>query len=241
MTELVLGVGEPFASPVWGSNFVVFSSETGEPVAEEQSKAYLSKACRYALSYGVYLVPERFRLMGYQCMCLISPGGQVLGAQKAAYANLSRYGGKRSAVLDVLSTEFGGIFLCVDADVYHPEVARYASGLGAQIFICSQQLSRLDYGSHLVVSGVWSVAQQNRAYSVGVSGQYHCVCAPVELSTHADGFVTPPNLKTPMTAHIDATRLAIVRGRPALSRKFYATHRSELVQPLQSSREASFR
>ena len=233
MTELILGVGEPFASPAWGSNFVVFTGETGEPVSEENAKAYLSKACRYARSYGVYLVPERLVLMGYQCLCLLSPAGMVLGAQKSAYASPSRRGGKRSTTLEVLSTEFGGIFLCVDADVYHPEVARYAAGLGAQIYVCSQQLSRLEYGSHLVVSGVWSVAQQNRAFSIGVSGQYHCVCAPLQLTTHADGFVAPPNLRLPMTARIDASQLASVPPRPALSRRFYATHRDELIRPLQ--------
>lgn len=229
MKELSLSVVEPFSSPAWGSNFIVFSGG-GAIIPEDDAKAYLSKVCKYAKHFGVYLVPERFMLMGYQCMCLISPDGKVLGAQKALYLNLASRMGKRSSRLEVQNTEFGGIFLCLDVDIYHPEVCRIAAGMGAQIIICSQRIVSRAYGSHMVIAGVWNAAQLNHCYAVSVSNQFHCVCAPRALSNHGDGFIAPPNLKLPMTAKLDCARLSKIKARPTLNRKFYAIHREELLR-----------
>lgn len=230
MTELALSAAEPFSSPAWGCNFVVFTSESGTAIPEALVKPYLGRACKYAKHHGVYLVPERFLLMNYQCMALISPAGKVLGAQKAAYLNLSNRVGKRGAQLEIFRTEFGGIFLCVDVDIYHPEVCRCAAGMGAQIVIGSQCVARAEYGSHLVVSGCWNASQLNWAYVIAVSGQFNCVCAPIPLSPHGDGFITPPNLRLPMTARIHAEKLDSVRAALPLGRKFYAVHRNELLR-----------
>lgn len=225
-----MSAAEPFSSPAWGSNFVIFTSESGAAVPEALVKAYLNRACKYAKHYGVYLVPERFVLMGYHCMALISPQGEVVGAQKAVFSNPANRVGKRGAGLEVFRTEFGGIFLCVDVDVYHAEVCRCAVGMGAQIIVCSQYITRAEYGSHMVVSGAWNVAQLNRVYTIAVSGQFNCVCAPMLISTHGDGFVMPPNLKLPMIARIHADKLACVKPAPQLNRKFYAVHRAELLR-----------
>lgn len=230
MTELVLSAAEPFSSPAWGSNFVVFTSESGAEIPETLVKAYLNRVCKFAKHYGVYVVPERFILMNYHCMALISPQGKVLGAQKAAYINPANRVGKRGSGLEVFRTEFGGVFLCVDADVYHAEVCRYAAGMGAQFIVCSQYITRAEYGSHLVVSGAWDVAQLNRVYTIAVSGQFNCVCSPMPISTHGDGFIMPPNLRLPMVARIHADKLLSVREMPKLNRKFYAVHRAELLR-----------
>lgn len=230
MTELALSAAEPFSSPAWGCNFVVFTSESGAAIPETLVKPYLNRACKYAGHHGVYLVPERFMLMDYQCMALISPEGKVVGAQKASYLNLANRIGKRGAQLEIFRTPFGGVFLCVDVDVYHPEVCRYAAGMGAQIIICSQYITRAEYGSHIVVSGCWNASQLNRVYTIAVSGQFNCVCAPMPLSPHGDGFIVPPNLKLPMTARVHAEKLGSVRAAAPLSRKFYAVHRNELLR-----------
>lgn len=228
MTELSLSVAEPFSSPAWGSNFIVF---TGAPVIlEEDAKAYLSKVCKYAKNYGVYLVPGRFMLMGYQCMCLVSPEGRVLGAQKALYLNLANRVGKRSSQLEIFPTEFGGVFLCVDVDVYHPEVCRFAVSMGAQIIICAQEVSKPEYDSHMVVTGAWNAAQLNNCYVVAATNQFNCVCLPMGLSKHGDGFLVRPNLKLPMTARLRADKLDKALAIPALNRKFYAVHRDELTR-----------
>jgi len=230
VAELALCISEPFSSPAWGSNFVVFTSETGMTVPEDLSKAYLNRAVKYAEHHGVYLVPERFMLLNYHCMCLISPAGEVLGAGKAVYLNPANRMGKRSSQIEVLATEFGGVFLCVDVDVYHPQVCRIASEMGANIIVSSQHLSKAEYGSHLVVCGCWGASQLNGAYVIAVSGPFHCVCAPVPVSARGDGFVVPPSLKLPMTARIHVDKLSHVPKRPGLARKFYAIHREELLR-----------
>lgn len=228
MTELKLSVGEPFTSPAWGSNFVVFSCT--DPIPENAAKEYLRKVCKYARGYGVYLVPERFLLMGYQCMCLISPEGRVLGAQKGLYLNTVTRVGKHSAQMDVLRTEFGGIFLCVDVDIYHPEVVRIAESMGVHYVVCSQQIAPQEYGSSMVLTGPWNAAQTSNTYVIGVCDQFLCVCAPQEITKHEDGFIISPNLRTPMTAKLNADLLARCKRPFRLSRKFYAIHRSDLLR-----------
>ena len=57
MKELFLSVGEPFTSPVWGANFVVFASEGGLPVPEDKTKEYMRRCCKYAALHKVWLVP----------------------------------------------------------------------------------------------------------------------------------------------------------------------------------------
>lgn len=230
MTTLLLGIGEPFSSPAWGSNLMVFSSASGEPIPENQTKSYLSKSCRYAKHYGVYLVPERFMMLDYQCMCLISPEGKVLGAQRAIYRNLDNPKGIQESTLDVISTEFGNVFLCVDVDIYHPEILRLAANIGTQIVICSQQIADMDYSTNMVVSGVWGAAQENNLFSVGVSNHYHCVCAPHSMSPQKDGFLVSPTLKMPTTAKLNADRLSMLPGRKFLSRRLYAMHKKEMLE-----------
>jgi Predicted amidohydrolase len=229
MTTLMLGVGEPFSSPPFNSNFVVFSSATGAAVPEQDTQDYIKRACRYARQFGVYLVPERFVLMGYQSMCLISPEGRALGVQKALHLRPGGDGQKQSVVLEIISTEFGGIFLCVDSDIYHPQVARIAHSLGAHILIASQQLAQGEHNNRRVLSGVWSAAQGNALYAVGVCNKFNCVSAPRALTQRNDGFVVPPNLKMPMTAEIAAEELHRVPPRPALNRRFYEVHRQDLT------------
>lgn len=230
MTELSLSVGEPFTSPAWGSNFVVFASESAHPIPEPQTKEYLGRCCKYAKHHGTWLVPERFILMGYQCMGLINPQGKVQGAQKAVCNGPTfKSMAKRSALLEIFQTEFGSIFLCVDVDIYRPEIARIAGNMGAQIIITLQSIGKGDYSSHMVLTGAWSAAQLASAYVIAVTNQFNSVCAPTEMTTLRDGFLNPPNLKMPMIQRIMADKLDSLPKQKALSRKFYAVHRQELI------------
>ncbi len=230
MQELSLSIGEPFTSPAWGSNFVVFSGENGVVVPEEDTKEYLRRVCKYAKHYEVYLVPQRFMLMGYQCLCLVSPQGKVVGAQRATHLNTTfKTGSKRSSSLTVYNTEFGGIFLCVDVDIYRPEVVRIAAEMGAQYIICVQQMTRGDYSTDMVLTGVWNAAQSNNVYSIAVSNQFHCICAPLPITDGKDGFIARPTMKTPLARNLNVDRLTECPRQRPLSRKLYAVHRGELI------------
>ena len=231
MTELVLSVGEPFTSPAWGSNFVVFAGESGHPILEQHTKEYLRRCCKYAARYGVWLVPERFALLGHQCMGLISPQGKVVGAQRAVFASPAFFSpqAERNSVVEVFPTEHGGVFLCVDVDVYRPEVARIAQCMGAQIIVCSQSINREDYASHMVLTGVWNAAQLTGCYVIAVTNQFNCVCAPVQLTPQRDGFLTPPNIKMPLIQRFCADTLEQLQRPRPLSPQFYDLHRGELT------------
>ena len=230
MTELVLSVGEPFTSPAWGSNFVVFAGDSGRPISEQNTKEYLRGCLKYARHYEAWLVPERFILLGHQCMGLISPEGKMAGAQRAVFGSpVFRPQSGRNTVAEVFPTPFGNVFLCVDADVYHPEVAGVARGLGAQIIVCSQSILKEDYASHMVVTGAWNTAQLAGCYLVAVASQFACVCAPLELTPKRDGFLNPPGLKKPMVQRLDVGKLESMCKPKPLSSGFYALHREELV------------
>ena len=230
MTELVLSVGEPFTSPAWGCNFVVFAGDRARPIPEQQTKEYLRGCIKYARHYETWLVPERFILLEHQCMGLISPEGKMVGAQRAVFGSpVFRPHAERNPVVEVFPTPLGKVFLCVDADVYHPEIAGVARGLGAQIIVCSQSILEEDYASHMVVTGAWNAAQLAGCYLVAVASQFACVCAPLELTPKRDGFLNPPGLKKPMTGRLDVDMLeSMCRPKP-LNREFYALHREELV------------
>jgi hypothetical protein len=202
----------------------------GEVIPEDASKDYLRHACKYARTHETYLVPERFRLMEYECMCLISPAGKVLGAQKALFLAPTNRTGKRSGNIDVLRTEFGGVFLSVDVDIYHPEVPRVAASMGAQFILCSQTIDPKDYNSSMVLTGAWNAAQLTGVYVAATSNEFSCVAAPVSLTKHEDGFAAPPTIRLPVTAKLSTDRLRGVSLPRRLSRKFYAMHRAELLR-----------
>lgn len=226
-----MSVGEPWTSPAWGSNFVMFASETVRPVAEPHTREYLRRCCKYARHYQVWLVPERFVLMGYQCMCLIDPQGKVTGAQKALFNGPAHRvpGGKKSTSLHIFPTEMGSVFLAVDVDIYRPAVVRVAAAMGAQIILCNQSIEEGDYSSSMVLTGAWNAAQLAGVYVAAVTNQFNCVCAPVPLSPLADGFLSPPRRRLPMTQTLSAEHLSALKGPKPLSRKLYALHRGELL------------
>ena len=62
MNVLHLSIGEPFTSPAWGANFMVFSCVSGQRISEDLATDYLARACRYAKHHKVYLVPEQNHL-----------------------------------------------------------------------------------------------------------------------------------------------------------------------------------
>jgi len=229
MTELVICAIEPFSSPVWGANCAMFVSDSAAAISEESSKDYISRCCRYAKHHEVYLIPERFVLMGYQCLCMISPDGDVMGAQKNIYRNTDLPGSKRSNTIEVISTEFGGVYLCPDVDIFRPETARIAASMGAHYVICSLQISMADYNSGMIVAGPWNASQSNHVYTFAVSNAFRCVCAPRSLTKNGDGFLMTPSLKLPLTVSLNPVYLMGMPQRFCLSRKLYAIHRAELI------------
>ena len=205
MAMMKLSIGRPFYSPAWGSNTVMFSSESGLPVSEEQVKDYLVKCCKYALRHNVYLVPEKFVTLGIQCMCLISPKGKVIGAQQQIFSNPEE-NVKTNNAIDLITTEFGDIFLAVDNDIYHPEIGKILFNMGA---------------SYIFSNNLYVVAGSNNA---------NCICAPKKLTRHGDGFLLKPTDSMTSTINIVTERLESLPLKPLLSRRFYLMHRKDLME-----------
>lgn len=228
MQVLNISIGEPFSSPAWGSNFMVFSSPTGAPIPESELKEYLRKACHYAKKNGIYLVPERFIMMDYHCLCLIDPEGNVMGAQQALFHSPENSYLKKGKELSLIPTEFGSVVLCVDIDIYYPEVAKIAKNMGGDYIISSQYVPAEDYTSHSVVAGVWNASQSNHIFTVGVSNVFQCICAPRIVKQYSHGFIVQPTSKLPVVAGMKADLLAQLPAKPALSRTVYVMHEREL-------------
>jgi len=229
MADMVICAVEPFTSPVWGSNTVVFAGAAGEAIPEAQTKNYIVRACVYAKRHGVYLIPERLSLMGYQCLALISPQGKVLGLQKGMFLHNRDLFTERGDTVEVINTDFGAISLCVDVDIYRPEVPRIAASMGAQILICSQYIAPADFHNGKVISGIWSASQGNLLYAVDVCNAFNCICAPRALTQNGDGFLSPPSARLPMSARLSANALSALPEKFRLNRKLYAYHRAELT------------
>lgn len=227
---LIVGLGEPFSSPTWGSNVVVFSSADGQPIGEAGVQDYLRRVSAYARNNQVYLVPERFILTGHHCMCLIGPDGRVLQAQKALHLAPEHRHLERGKTIDLVQTEFGTIFLCVDVDIFYPEVVRIAANRGADYIITSGYLPEDVYTNHKIVAGPWNASQSNHVFVIAATNKYHCVTAPRIIKQYKQGFVVPPSLSMPMSAATKASVLEQLPVRPLLDSRVYLNHKEQLEQ-----------
>lgn len=179
MQPVTLCITSPFAPPEPGSQLVVFADEKNY-TAEYDSPKLISRAAKYARKYGVYLVPQRFIVEDYLCMCLLGPDGAPLGVQRAIYLNLTYRGVfHRWDRQTVIQTPFGGVYLAVDVDINYPQVVRSAVGAGAQLIVASQFIQLFDFFEERVRFGCVSAA-----LSGGV---------PVASATNAGSGVVQPD------------------------------------------------
>lgn len=227
-----ISIGEPFSSPAWGSNFMVFSSETGDPIGETGVKEYLAKVCAYAKQHEIYLVPERFIMQGFHTLCLISPQGKVVQAQQALHLSREHKLLRRGHSIDLALTEFGSIFLCVDQDIYYPEIIKLANNMGAQIIISSQKIDPQEYSNHTVVAGVWNASQSNHVFTIGVSNVFSCIAAPRIIKQYEQGFVVPPSDRMPVTAPLRTDVLEQLPLKPRMHSRIYLAHEKELKRQI---------
>lgn len=114
-------------------------SDVKSYIPEWDTPDYLNACRKYAMKNNVYLVPSRFVVNNILYLCLFSPKGEVLGIQGATHRNLYNQAElSQYDKIEPIQTPIGNIFLCVDVDIYHPQVLRIARMKGAQIVIASQ-------------------------------------------------------------------------------------------------------
>lgn len=162
MQQLTIAIVPTLAAPPEGAQLVIFCDPRGY-VAEIDSSMMLAAAARYAIRHKVYLVPERFIAANYLCLCLLSPQGVVIGAQRAVHLNLSlrEHNYYRDDAIRPFDTPLGRVALLVDVDVNMPQVARAAVEAGATLLLSSQFIQLYDLYEDRVRYGAINAAVSN--------------------------------------------------------------------------------
>ena len=105
----------------------------------------------YAKEHQVWLVSGLVVNQDNLCLVLFGPDGSALCRQPAIHLALPMKGTLKPAnQVQVIHTKIGNLYLCVDADILHPETLRAAALKGADIviniyrhfFYCRQTNSR---------------------------------------------------------------------------------------------------
>lgn len=222
----------PFSRPRRPAELVVFC-DSRPFVLQQEVRGYLKGAMDYARAHSVYLVTERFVMQRRLCLCLISPDGKPLGIQKATHLNIL-YQDVMAAdrTISLFDTAFGRLFLCVDVDVFYPEVMRAAALKGADIAICSQFIELYDFNLSRIMSGCWDMAQQNQLMVAAAVNQSACVCMPCPATADESGFVLPLTSSLPANAFVYPHKLHKLREQAdvlgAINPDFCARHLPQL-------------
>ena len=170
MPDAVVSIVSGFSPPPYGSQ-IVMSSAGEEYVPHNLAPKMLAKASRYAKLYGVFFVPGRFACGDYLCLCLLSPNGTLVGAQRAVTLNLHYRGAfLRHDRLEVFETTLGSIALLVDVDINMPEVVRAAARARVDLMFSSQHIHASDFFEDRLIFGAVNAAASNRIPVAAIAG-----------------------------------------------------------------------
>ncbi|MBR5485385.1 MAG: hypothetical protein IKV41_02620 [Oscillospiraceae bacterium] len=192
MSKTVVNITAPFQKPREISQLVIFNDN--EPfISADMAGKYLNICRRYALHYGVYLVPSRIVVDNNLHLCLFDPKGNIVGIQSACRINLSfREKFERGTDINIIETPMGKVFLCVDVDIYDPAIIRRAVMMGAQIIISSQYIDSYQFHKGMIDSGIWNAAQTNKVLIIGCCNHFKAIAAPMDLTQDGSGYILHP-------------------------------------------------
>ena len=192
MARTVVCVTEAFQKPKALSDLVIFSDPRPQIPAGDLSP-YIKYCSMYAKEHKVWLVPHRFVVDNKLYLCLFDPNGSVVAYQGSLHRHLSSQSKMDTDhSVHVIQTPVGNLFLCVDTDIYYPEVLRLAKLKGADLVISSQYINAYDFKPKRITTGIWNAAQQQGLYVVGCSNAFSAVAAPWELTPDGTGFLVQP-------------------------------------------------
>lgn len=155
-----------------------------------RDEAYLDSFKEYARKYETFVVPGLYMEKGYLCLCLIDDRGDVIGVQRAIHKNISNFPSiKRDSKINIIDTPFAIVFLCVDIDIYRPEVIRAAVALGAEVIVSIQYIEEKRYNEAMILAGAWQNAQQNCVYIVNAHNFGGDIIGPCETASDFSGFI----------------------------------------------------
>ena len=195
------------------TDLVIFSDER-EYIPNGDIQAYLKHCNLYAKEHQVFLVPHRLIIDNILYLCLFDPNGSIIGLQGALHrnsktqTNLDLY-----SKLNILQTRIGNIFLCVDTDIYYPELLRYAKLKGADLIISSQYIPKNELKPKLITTGMWNAAQQNEIYVVNCTNLYSAISAPIEITSDKTGFLVQPDESGKISFKLNFSKLQDIAAK----------------------------
>ncbi|CAA7602663.1 Carbon-nitrogen hydrolase [Acididesulfobacillus acetoxydans] len=216
-----------------GIQLAVFWADDLAVIRGRNYEMFISEAAEFAIRNNVFLVPGLYIKEEHLCLCVMDNKGNLIGEQKATHLNSAWFGDlQRSSEIRLIDTPFAKLFLCVDIDIYKPEVLRIAALLGAEIVVSSQYIAEEDFNEAMILAGAWQQAQQNCLYvihSTNITGNIIGPCAAVQ---DLSGFITRTETRTPLYAELSAknrqqayTAFPVFKG---LNLQLYQNHLKEL-------------
>lgn len=150
----------------------------------------IESAADFAVKNDAYAVPGFYVKDGFLKSCIIDNKGKIIGEQCAVHLNGKFFENlNKGSDVNIIETPFAKIFLCVDADIYKPEVIRAAAMLGAELIISMQFIDEEDYCDSMFLSGAWQEAQQNCIYIVNTSNIASYAIGPCETTPDLSGIM----------------------------------------------------
>lgn len=234
MQDLFLSIVDSFEEPAHESNLIIFKNE--QPVVlMSDGAAYFKKCKHYAKTHSAYVVTGLMNISDYLCLCMFGPDGKICGAQRALFLSKEYIGLYKNADnLALFDTPYGKIFLCVDADVYNPEVQRHARLGGCTILVSSQWFSSGMYSEQKLYTGAWGAAQTNNFLVVSATNHAAAVCAPYLDTIDNTGFLCKPAIGAFTTFNV--SRLDDAHGgyhSSHFNKDLFASHRDALLRGAQ--------
>lgn len=212
-TEVVAYMHPPSSD----ARLVAFADEDIHETKADVHK-HLQQCAAYAKRHEVYLVTGLLVHVGNLCLCLISPEGELVCRQGAnQLSGTLRDRLSPADVQHVVQTDMGNLTLCVDADIYYPQVLRAAALKGADVAISIQRLEPGEDTPSRLMATVWNASQTNNLYVMNLSGNGCTVTCPAPLTRNRDGYVVRRTSMVPVRFGFNMRRLDEVRaGLPLL-------------------------
>lgn len=192
----------------------------GDEIRESKADVnkHMLQCAAYAKRHEVYLISGLVVHDNHLCLCLIGPTGELVCCQGANQLSMALRGRLTPAAKQqVVQTELGNLTLCVDTDIYYPQVLRAAALKGADVAVSVQHLEPGEDSPSRLMASVWNAAQTNNLYVMNLSGNACTVTCPAPLTRNRDGYIVRRTSLVPTRFGFNMRRLDEVRaGLPLL-------------------------
>lgn len=232
MDNVVTEVVMPWQPPSDGTCLVVLCDDSVHAGRPEVNR-HLRGCSEYAKRHGVWLVSGLVVHKDNLCLVLFGPDGNPLCRQPAIHLAMPMRGTlKPAGQVEVVHTELGNLYLCVDADILHPETVRAAALKGADLVVSIQHVDPVDDTPQRLMASVWNAAQTNNLYVIGTMCGNCAVACPAPLTRSKDGYLVRRTRSFPLRFGLNLVRLDDIRSQfqiiEALNNRLVQNYAAEL-------------